>query len=66
LRDQAVAGMVQFNANVNVGNWGTVKAAKPLRLYLSTQLAPYLIEQNPAFRDVYEQVLSYEFIVDED
>ena len=66
LRDQAVAGMVQFNSNVNIGNWGTVKAAKPLRLYLSTQLAPYLIQQNPAFRDVYEQVLSYEFIVDED
>jgi len=66
LRDQAVQGMIRFNPTVNVGNWGTVKAAKQVRLYLSTQLAPYLIQQNPAFRDVYEQVLSYEFIVDED
>jgi hypothetical protein len=65
-RDKAVNAMIASNGTVNVGNWGTVKAAKELRLYLANQLAPFLIAQNPAFRDVYEQVLSYEFIVDED
>jgi hypothetical protein len=65
-RDKAVDAMIASNKTVNVGNWGTVKAAKALRLYLSEQLAPSLIQQNPSFRDVYEQVLSYEFIVDED
>jgi hypothetical protein len=65
-RDKAVDAMIASNKTVNVGNWGTVEAAKALRLYLSEQLAPFLIQQNPSFRDVYEQVLSYEFIVDED
>ena len=65
-RDQAINAMIAANGTVNVGNWGTVKAAKQLRLYLSNTLAPALIQQNPLFRDVYEQVLSYEFIVDED
>jgi hypothetical protein len=65
-RDKAVDAMIASNKTVNVGNWGTIKPAKALRLYLSEQLAPFLIQQNPSFRDVYEQVLSYEFIVDED
>jgi hypothetical protein len=65
-RDQAINAMISANGTVNVGNWGTVKAAKELRLYLANSLAPALIQQNPNFRDVYEQVLSYEFIVDEE
>lgn len=47
-------------------NWVDSKAGRDVRLYLSQVVAPALFAQSPEFRDVYEQVLSYEFIVDEE
>ena len=64
--DQSISNLSQFNPTVNVQNWRNVKAAKDLRIHIDTVLAPTIIAENPAFRDVYEQVLSFEFILDED
>lgn len=64
--DQSIANTMAENRSVNIQNWGTAKAAKGLRIDIDTRIAPQLIAKNPAFRDVYEQVLSYEFVLDED
>ena len=66
-RDQAIkAEIVASKGKVTETNWVDAKAAKGLRIHLSTVVAPALIAQVPGFQDLYEQVLSYEFIVDED
>jgi hypothetical protein len=66
LLDESIQNTISKNPTVNIGNWGQVKAAKALRLHIDQNIAASLIANNPAFRDVYEQVLSYEFILDED
>lgn len=66
LVDQSIQNTIRVNPSVNVGNWTNVKAARDLRLHIDQNIAAVLIAKNPSFRDVYEQVLSYEFIVDEE
>lgn len=66
LLDESIQNTIRMNPTVNINNWGQVKAAKGLRLHIDQNIAAPLIANNPAFRDVYEQVLSYEFILDED
>ena len=66
-RDQAIEfEITKTNGKVTQTNWVDAKAARGVRDYLSMVVAPALIAQVPGFRDLYEQVLSYEFIVDED
>jgi len=66
-RDQAIAQEITSSKGaVSQTNWTDSKAGKPVRNYLSVVVAPALIASVPEFRDVYEQVLAYEFIVDED
>ena len=66
-RDQAIGQEITSSKGaVSQTNWTNSKAGKPVRNYLSAVVAPALIAVVPEFRDVYEQVLAYEFIVDED
>lgn len=65
-RDQAVASAIKANKTVTKTNWTESNAGKDVRIYLSTVVAPQLIATVPDFKDVYERVLAYEFIVDED
>lgn len=66
LVDQSIQNTIRVNPSVNVNNWRNVKSARDLRLHIDQNIAAALIAKNPSFRDVYEQVLSYEFIVDEE
>lgn len=66
LLDESIQNQIRVNPAVTVKNWTTVKAARDLRLHIDQNIAVALIANNPSFRDVYEQVLSYEFIVDEE
>ena len=66
-RDAAIeANIKRTRGKMTRTNWVDSKAGRDVRLYLALQVAPYLIAKSPEFRDVYEQVLSYEFIIDED
>lgn len=66
LVDQSIQNAIRSNSTITVKNWTNVKAARDLRLHIDQRIAAALIANNPSFRDVYEQVLSYEFVVDED
>ena len=66
-RDRAIEQqIVTSKGAVSQTNWTDSKAGKSIREYLAEKVAPVLIAAVPEFRDVYEQVLAYEFIVDED
>jgi hypothetical protein len=66
-REAAIAGGIKASGGkMTRTNWVDSKSGRSVRLYLSLQVAPALVAQTPEFRDVYEQVLAYEFIVDEE
>jgi hypothetical protein len=60
-RDAAILTAIKGNPAITQTNWMTVKSGYELRVYLATQLAPFVASQTPAFQDLYDQVLSYEF-----
>jgi len=66
LVDQSIANTMRQNPKINIGNWTSHKDAAGLRIYIDSVLAPNLIAKNPDFRDVYEQVLSFQFVLDDE
>ena len=65
-RDSALQTQMKIDPKLNLGSWYNSKAGRPVRDYLRYQVAPYLTSKNPRFVDLFEQVLSYEFIEDEE
>lgn len=67
LRDEAIQQAIASTPGLTETNWATApKIGRDLRLFLAEQVAPYVIGMSPDFRRVWEQVLSFEFIVDEE
>lgn len=62
--DASIQNAIKANPTITVQNWRNARAARDLRRYIESSIAAPLIKNNPAFRDVYEQVLSYEFVLD--
>ncbi len=65
-RDSALDTQMKVNPKLNLGTWYNSKAGKPVRDYLRNQVAPILSAKDSRFVDLWEQVLSYEFIEDEE
>ena len=64
-RDNGLARATKETRGLTVVNWTNAKASLKFRNYLRNDLAPYLIQTTPEFKRVWDQVLSFEFIVDE-
>lgn len=65
-RDSALSSQMRIDPKLNLDSWYNSKAGKPVREYLRQRVAPFLMTKNPRFVDLWEQVLSYEFIEDDE
>lgn len=65
-RDSALDAQMKVDANVNLETWYRTKAGRPVRDYLRYRVVPILMKRDPRFVDLWEQVLSYEFVEDDE
>jgi hypothetical protein len=66
IRKSVLDARMGVDPKLNLDSWYNSNAGRPVRDYLRYQVAPYLMGKNPRFVDLWEQVLSYEFIEDEE
>jgi hypothetical protein len=65
--NEELAAEMAKKPGLTLTNWSTgSKAGRDLRNFLREDLAPWIIDKYPEFKRVWDQVLSYEFVVDEE